>query len=69
MPDIHLTCCECSNPFYWKESDQKYYATKDFKQPRRCYACRMKRKQNNSPQQTNEVSHNKKSNSSNTDND
>jgi hypothetical protein len=46
MPDnIHLVCIECSKNFYFSAKDQEWYAEQGFAAPRRCWACRQKRKQ------------------------
>jgi hypothetical protein len=47
MADIYLTCIEpdCGKEFYFKESDQKFYEEKGFAPPKRCFACRKKRKE------------------------
>ncbi|MBI2448617.1 zinc-ribbon domain containing protein [Candidatus Microgenomates bacterium] len=44
--DQTLECQECGNEFVWDKSEQAYFAKKGFKEaPRRCRACRAKKKQ------------------------
>ncbi len=44
MPDIYKTCIECNRDFYFKESDQTFYAAQGFAEPKRCFPCRQRRK-------------------------
>jgi hypothetical protein len=47
MSDITLKCVEkdCGQEFTFSESEQKFYAEKQLQQPKRCKACRERRKQ------------------------
>lgn len=45
MPNIDLKCADCGNDFYFTERDQEFYRTKGFSQPKRCFQCRQKRKE------------------------
>ena len=44
MPDIQITCADCSQPFDHTEGEQKFYAERNFSAPKRCKPCRQKRK-------------------------
>lgn len=38
--DIALHCVRCGSPFIFSVSDQSYYLSMGFQQPRRCASCR-----------------------------
>lgn len=38
--DKTLICVECGKPFVWTARDQEFYAENNYKQPKRCKACR-----------------------------
>ncbi len=40
----HLVCCDCHCPFVWTAGEQLFYYSKGLAQPKRCLACREKRK-------------------------
>ena len=42
--DKVLTCADCSQDFVFTASEQEFYATRGFTDPRRCSACRASRK-------------------------
>ena len=42
--DKVLTCADCSQDFVFTASEQEFYATRGFTEPRRCSACRASRK-------------------------
>ena len=43
--DKNLTCVDCGNTFLFSADDQEFYARKGFtNEPKRCKACRDKRK-------------------------
>jgi CxxC-x17-CxxC domain-containing protein len=42
--DKVLTCADCSQDFVFTASEQDFYATRGFTEPRRCSACRASRK-------------------------
>lgn len=42
--DIQINCADCNQPFTHSEGEQKFYAEKGFSPPKRCKACRQKRK-------------------------
>ncbi len=42
--DKVLTCADCSQDFVFTASEQEFYATRGFTDPRRCAACRASRK-------------------------
>jgi uncharacterized membrane protein YsdA (DUF1294 family) len=44
MPDRILTCIECGQAFVWSEGAQRYYAEHRLSSPKRCRACRQRRK-------------------------
>ena len=44
MDDKNLTCADCSSEFVWTGKEQEFYASKNLHQPRRCKACRDKKK-------------------------
>lgn len=45
MPDQVIVCTDCKSEFIFNEGEQKFYAARDFEQPKRCKECREKRKQ------------------------
>ena len=42
--DKILTCADCSQDFVFTASEQDFYATRGFTEPRRCSSCRASRK-------------------------
>jgi CxxC-x17-CxxC domain-containing protein len=42
--DKALTCADCSQDFVFTASEQEFYATRGFTEPRRCSSCRASRK-------------------------
>ena len=42
--DKVLTCADCSQDFVFTASEQEFYATRGFTEPRRCSSCRASRK-------------------------
>ena len=42
--DKVLTCADCSQDFVFTASEQEFYATRGFTDPRRCSSCRASRK-------------------------
>lgn len=44
-----LSCSDCRESFEFTEGEQKFYADKGFQPPRRCPACRLKKKAQASP--------------------
>jgi CxxC-x17-CxxC domain-containing protein len=42
--DKVLTCADCSQDFVFSASEQDFYATRGFTEPRRCSSCRASRK-------------------------
>jgi CxxC-x17-CxxC domain-containing protein len=42
--DKALTCADCSQNFIFTASEQEFYATRGFTEPRRCPSCRASRK-------------------------
>ena len=44
MEDKPIECCDCGETFVWTMKDQEFYASKGFTQPKRCKACRQKKK-------------------------
>ena len=45
--DKTLTCSDCGNAFTFTESEQSFFATKGFSEPKRCPECRAIRKAQN----------------------
>jgi hypothetical protein len=43
--DQQLQCEDCFEFFVWTRGEQRYFADKQFSQPKRCRPCRAKRKQ------------------------
>lgn len=46
MEDKTIKCKECGDNFVITVDDQKWYAEKGFKAPKRCKSCRALRRQN-----------------------
>lgn len=44
MSDEQLQCSDCGNWFVFTERDQKFFAEKNFSKPKRCKACRIKKR-------------------------
>lgn len=44
MEDKQLVCKECGDVFTLTVDDQKFYAEKGFKEPKRCKSCRRLRR-------------------------
>lgn len=39
-----LTCCDCGQPFIFSAGEQAFFWSKGLSQPKRCPACRERRK-------------------------
>ena len=46
MPDLEITCSECSTPFMFTEREQEYYRERNLTHPKRCKPCRDARRAN-----------------------
>jgi len=46
MPDLEITCSECSTPFEFTEREQEYYRERNLTHPKRCKPCRDARRAN-----------------------
>lgn len=46
-----LVCQDCGEEFIFTENDQRFYAEKGFKEPKRCKACRPARRDRFTEQQ------------------
>lgn len=46
MPDLEITCSECSAPFTFTEREQEYYRERNLTHPKRCKPCRDARRAN-----------------------
>ena len=46
MPDLEITCSECSTPFMFTEREQEYYQERNLTHPKRCKPCRDARRAN-----------------------
>lgn len=46
MEDKTVKCKDCGDNFVITADDQKWYAEKGFKEPKRCKSCRALRRQN-----------------------
>ncbi|HEX2268962.1 MAG TPA: zinc-ribbon domain containing protein, partial [Pyrinomonadaceae bacterium] len=46
MPDLEITCSECSTPFTFTEREQEYYRERNLTHPKRCKPCRDARRAN-----------------------
>jgi CxxC-x17-CxxC domain-containing protein len=46
MPDLEITCSECSSPFTFTEREQEYYRERNLTHPKRCKPCRDARRAN-----------------------
>lgn len=44
MPDKTIKCVECHQDFTFTEGEQEFYTSRQFSEPKRCTACREKRK-------------------------
>lgn len=44
MPDKELKCVDCGKPFPFTEGEQKFYAEKQYTEPKRCKPCREAKK-------------------------
>ena len=42
--DKELTCVDCGDTFTFSGGEQRYFAEKQFSEPKRCKPCRQKRK-------------------------
>lgn len=45
MPDKTLKCVDCKADFTFTESEQKFFESKGFTEPKRCKPCRDAKKQ------------------------
>ena len=43
--DKNIDCADCKESFVWDAGEQKFFAEKDFTPPKRCPACRKKKKE------------------------
>lgn len=57
MEDKIIFCIECKSPFKFTSGEQDWYAEKKFVIPKRCPACRAKRKKQRQEQQTESSEH------------
>lgn len=44
MTDQYITCVDCGSEFEHSERDQEFYTERGFTPPKRCRACRIKKK-------------------------
>lgn len=44
LHDINLECVDCPNVFAFTVGEQQFYLTRGYAQPKRCPACREKKK-------------------------
>jgi hypothetical protein len=44
MADLYCVCKDCTKEFYIKDSDQLWFSKQGYELPKRCHACRKKRK-------------------------
>ncbi len=44
LEKLWKSCIQCESDFYLKESDQKFFESKDLELPKRCWTCRQKNK-------------------------
>lgn len=44
MPDLTLTCKDCHEQFVFEEGEQRWFAEREFQQPKRCPSCRAAKK-------------------------
>lgn len=44
MPDKELKCADCGKPFPFTEGEQRFYAEKQYTEPKRCKPCREAKK-------------------------
>lgn len=42
--DLTIQCCDCSKPFTFTAGEQRYYHSKGLTPPKRCAACRERRR-------------------------
>jgi hypothetical protein len=49
MPDEVIPCADCRTSFAFSESEAAFFASKGLSKPRRCKACRQKRKDAKAP--------------------
>lgn len=45
MPDKQLKCVQCKQEFTFTEGEQKFFAERNFTEPKRCKACRQAKKE------------------------
>lgn len=45
MEDKSVECCDCGETFVWTMKEQEFYKSKNFSPPKRCKACRQKKKE------------------------
>lgn len=45
--DTELTCVECGNNFLFSGSDQEFYGSRGYQNPKRCPSCREQRRASN----------------------
>lgn len=46
MPNLKIKCNVCGDEFIFTEGEQKFFAERNFKQPKKCQKCRSERKDN-----------------------
>ncbi|MDZ4227857.1 MAG: zinc-ribbon domain containing protein [Candidatus Levybacteria bacterium] len=44
MPSKFITCVDCQQEFEFTEREQDFFTQKEFTEPKRCPACRAKKK-------------------------
>ena len=42
--DKELVCSQCNKNFIFEKGEQKFFAMKEYKEPKRCPTCRLNRK-------------------------
>lgn len=47
MPDKEIVCRDCDTPFVFTEGEQQYFQERGLQDPKRCKACRQKKKAEN----------------------
>lgn len=44
MPELIIACSDCGEEFPFPQRDQEFFKSKGWTEPKRCKACRAKRK-------------------------
>ena len=60
MKDEIFKCCECGETFVWNIGEQRFYASKGLTPPKRCPACRRRRRATLNPDPRWEKTHSPK---------